>query len=654
MKIVIQILLIIAMSTAAYAVDIDSCGTLSSAGTTYVLQNDVVANGTCFTLAANDIVIDLNGKTVTYDNAPPISVPNYGFEAALSGTWDTSSAPNATRAEGSLLTSTLYKGSYALKFSTPCANQTVQSVDEITLQPNTKYSISGMVYNQVSDAIRISVSFDGTAHSATQSSRTWRGFQYIRAVFTTGASVEAYKINLTVTDASGVVSGAVYFDDIRVQQAEHYGVVSPGISSRNPTVKNGTIRQGQARGDFSHNLSMSLIPGVNPAGRFVNLNMYVWGNSCKAIWANYLTNAVFANNTIDSDVETIAVRDYYDGSLIHSGWASSNGVIANNTILDGIQTAIKVESASAANRMQIYGNTISLNSTYTNDFAIVSYDGYGNIIHDNVVDCVSNDGSCRGIYMSSNGGEIYNNTVSVQYKSQNQEYGGCGGVSYGLQLEQKQVNATVYGNTVTAVADECNAVAFRYFGPADNSTLGNNIYKNTFKSIVANGSSAYASVVAVLQTYKQHMTFTNNTLETNSNWFSTGQANVADELRSTELTGNFYKLVYPKASFYHPIFSGTYANGDNHPRNVSLVENTYSDATAKSDLEESGVYGYHYINGPDTFAYNILVTGDAAPVDPDPEDPDPEDPDPTPTTSGPILRTGSSLLRVGDGVLRVQ
>lgn len=38
----------------------------------------------------------------------------------------------------------------------------------------------------------------------------------------------------------------------------------------------------------------------------------------------------------------------------------------------------------------------------------------------------------------------------------------------------------------------------------------------------------------------------------------------------------------------------------------------------------------------------------------DPEDPtDPEDPDPT-TTSGPILRTGSHLLRVGDSVLRVQ
>jgi len=49
------------------------------------------------------------------------------------------------------------------------------------------------------------------------------------------------------------------------------------------------------------------------------------------------------------------------------------------------------------------------------------------------------------------------------------------------------------------------------------------------------------------------------------------------------------------------------------------------------------------------------------PIIPDPDQEDPVDPDPdpepepeTPTTSGPILRTGSSLLRVGDGVLRVQ
>jgi hypothetical protein len=38
----------------------------------------------------------------------------------------------------------------------------------------------------------------------------------------------------------------------------------------------------------------------------------------------------------------------------------------------------------------------------------------------------------------------------------------------------------------------------------------------------------------------------------------------------------------------------------------------------------------------------------------DPGDPDPEDPTPTPTTSGPILRTGSHLLRIGDGVLMAQ
>jgi len=76
---------------------------------------------------------------------------------------------------------------------------------------------------------------------------------------------------------------------------------------------------------------------------------------------------------------------------------------------------------------------------------------------------------------------------------------------------------------------------------------------------------------------------------------------------------------------------------------------------AFAPVDESATPHEHWYD--EITIYEGYVPPDGSPLPtPDPEDPvDPEDPtDPTPTTSGPILRTGSSLLRVGDGVLRVQ
>jgi hypothetical protein len=47
-KLVFCLFLIIVLSFSANAIDIDSCGTLDQAGQTYVLQNDVRSDATCF------------------------------------------------------------------------------------------------------------------------------------------------------------------------------------------------------------------------------------------------------------------------------------------------------------------------------------------------------------------------------------------------------------------------------------------------------------------------------------------------------------------------------------------------------------------------------------------------------------------------------
>lgn len=57
----------------ANASDITACGTISSAGT-YVLQNDITADGTCMTINSGSVVLDLNGHTITYNTAAGDSV----------------------------------------------------------------------------------------------------------------------------------------------------------------------------------------------------------------------------------------------------------------------------------------------------------------------------------------------------------------------------------------------------------------------------------------------------------------------------------------------------------------------------------------------------------------------------------------------------
>ena len=93
---------------------------LDQQGKTYVLQTDVTTDGTAFAIIAKDVTLDLNGHTITYNNATPITVPNGSCEtgtgSAASG-WSFTNAANAQRYAGEYLQSTLYDGDYSLRFT---------------------------------------------------------------------------------------------------------------------------------------------------------------------------------------------------------------------------------------------------------------------------------------------------------------------------------------------------------------------------------------------------------------------------------------------------------------------------------------------------------------------------------------------------------
>jgi len=54
------------INAAGTGTSLTTCGSLATAGATYVLQNDVSSAGTCFTIAADNVILNLNTHTITY------------------------------------------------------------------------------------------------------------------------------------------------------------------------------------------------------------------------------------------------------------------------------------------------------------------------------------------------------------------------------------------------------------------------------------------------------------------------------------------------------------------------------------------------------------------------------------------------------------
>ena len=89
-------IIVLILVQPANAIDISTCQTLSTAGATYRLMNDLpVSSGTCFTLSGNNVVLDLNGKTITLSGtgrAATINGPANSNNIIMNGKIESTSA----------------------------------------------------------------------------------------------------------------------------------------------------------------------------------------------------------------------------------------------------------------------------------------------------------------------------------------------------------------------------------------------------------------------------------------------------------------------------------------------------------------------------------------------------------------------------------
>ena len=143
----------ILVSAAVAGTPISSCQTLGNTGTTYTLESDVSAAGTCFTVSADDITLDLNGHTVTYNSASQSTATN---AILVTGNNNNFAVYNGRLTEGS---GTSVAGSSVIELLTPMAGPTIhditftwrsdyaQGID--TNYSNTNVANGALIYNNV-------------------------------------------------------------------------------------------------------------------------------------------------------------------------------------------------------------------------------------------------------------------------------------------------------------------------------------------------------------------------------------------------------------------------------------------------------------------------------------------------------------------------
>ncbi len=563
---------------------------LDQAGETYVLQTDVTTDGSAFAIIAKDVVFDLNGHTVTYDNAAPISIANHSFEAGAASAadgWDFSAAPSAERYQGVWLQNEIYDGDYSLRFAPSGASQTVVSNELVTLDANTTYSMSGMFYKKKMPEIKLFVELEntvnGTIYRTEYGGTGNRGIQFAEEVFTTGNVSQKYQLRVGV-DGSFDEKQA-FIDDIKIQRTRTYGVAVSTFDwaddlyvdftsfggGGNAEVRNGNIMQGQDGGTWGHGILVRQAHNV----RLENVHVTVSGANASAVYWWSGNDGVIENSQFASNVQTIQSRDNSHGAVV----MNFQGTFADNLILNGPHVGLYLSDNSAS---QVYGNTIQLKSKYTNAFGIFAW-GDGTEVYNNLIDCADGDYSARGIFIRGSSGtrRVYENTVRVQNFANNQEYGGNGGVqlggAYGIQIESDS-NAEIFRNRVFVNAEFASGYAFRANGVVDNVS----VYENTFE---VQNNGAHTAVFKFDGQNSSGLDIRDNTLITNDGLVGWTLNSSIDIVRSNlQITSNADTRLFETGWIDKKDFPGLHTT-------VRLIDSLFADQASRDAVAAS-----HFVN----------------------------------------------------------
>jgi hypothetical protein len=413
----------------------------------YFLQDNLSCEGTCISVNANDVHLYLQGKTLTYGTNPATFTTVDSDGAVITVGSPSEQAlprPGTTLTDGSFATVT------DISNTITCSDATTKTrgvnyrlgVDSYTGDPR------GFIWTSGKPAVGVTC----TVPSYTY---TYPRFGIYNSTWD------------TYTRATGNSTGG----------------------GNGMTVSCGTIQPSINAPAF--NMPIWVSNKTTPT--ISDMVLYGRGWSAPAMGLSYVAGATVQNNTVSCDSATSGVfnRNQYEGYCI---WNKNNStalsgqksIFANNTVLDSVQGGITQDQDNS----EIYGNTITTRSRYTNDFAI-NAQRTGTKVYNNTINNYSvtdDEVSGRGVRAATNG-EIYNNVIKVHGAPNNYEYGGCqAGDVYGIQAEGV-TGTSIHDNQIFAYARTCDARGLRI-----TSTGGITVTNNTIKALRHDASASGVAI----------------------------------------------------------------------------------------------------------------------------------------------------------------
>jgi len=502
-------------------------------GSTYVLQSDVTTPGTAFGVAGANTTLDLNGHTVTYDDAVPIDVINGGFEAGDLTGWDVSAAPGASVVPARLG----FWGRWMARVTGITSTQTIRSspvaipaagvpyIASVALKGTASMTVVLSVVDTVTGAVLYARTGTGNAVSTGSTLIAWF----------TPTTANPVRLAIAMTAASGTTAS---LDLDYVQVARNGDSATGHISGVDMTYRSGItvtssvlggrIVQGKAGSYLAHPLMAYAANGVT----VTNIEVHARGLDTYLFNGNYAGNVTIRNNTFVGEIDQISNRMAACAVLYLS---NGGGVfdIQDNTLTGVHQNGI-VLSSGYETAAAIVGNTITLDSRWTDGYAI----GLQMVRNFEVANNTVRPRSGRGIMLQATNatdrpmsdGTIRDNTFEVQEQGNvNMEFGPAGLEATAFRFRNYSgtiKNIHVYNNVFSArtgVGQDWAAIGARFSVFNDKGQMNgcNFVFEgNTCKAVVAETDpglryqDAYALDLARFDA-GTGMVFRGNTMESN-------------------------------------------------------------------------------------------------------------------------------------------
>jgi len=481
------------------ATNISACGSIISSGQ-YTLNQSITSTGTCINVTVDNVSIDCQGYTITYDTGGAAGY--VGINASNGANARTNlTVKNCKLIKGSNLQSSGY-GISLSKFNNSC------------LINNTIYT-NGTTNNY---GIFLTV---GSSNNLIENN----------TIFTNGSSTGNFGIYLL----TGCSNNTINYNTINASGVgTGYGIAISGLTtaSQNNTISNNIITTaGAGASNYgiyittnanSNNISNNVIV---TNGTTTNHGIYLLGAA-----ATPVNNNIIYNNSVKAFGTAGAITNY---GIVISTNANLNTIIKNNisttngTVNDwGVY--ITGTAALTANSNIVDSNIIRTNGTTTDNYGVYLFtNANSNNVTNNQI-LTSGTSNNHGIYISGNTFACNNNTIS----SNNVTAFGTAGTNYGIYLYRNVNSTIVKSNNVSTIGTITNYGIY-LIGTAAMTVNSNLIDSN----IVQTAGTTTNNYGVYLVTNANNNNVTNNNISTLG---STGNTGIYVSGTTAASTGNLF------------------------------------------------------------------------------------------------------------------